>query len=115
VKINEEVYMQLENIQQTTELVEVYYECMLKIINYLYVKTTNVCFTTTFKASLLPYLISTTTGMKRKTLIEHKEVVIVCEESGPISMSYNVLLTTLEANVSDALPSSLIDSNVSIR
>jgi hypothetical protein len=37
--------------------------------------------------------------MKRNTLIEHKEVVVICEENGPTSMSYNVLLTTLEANV----------------
>jgi len=36
--------------------------------------------------------------MKRNTLIEHKEVVMVCEESGLVSFSYNVLLTTLEAN-----------------
>jgi hypothetical protein len=35
--------------------------------------------------------------MKRNTLIEHKEVV-VCEENGPINLSHNVLLTTLEAN-----------------
>jgi hypothetical protein len=37
--------------------------------------------------------------MKRNHLIEHKEAITVCEESGPISMSYNALLTTLEANV----------------
>jgi hypothetical protein len=36
--------------------------------------------------------------MNRNTLIEHKEVVVVCEENGPISLSYNALLTTLEAN-----------------
>jgi hypothetical protein len=36
--------------------------------------------------------------MKRNILIEHKEVDVVCEENGPISMSYNVLLTTLEAD-----------------
>ncbi len=36
--------------------------------------------------------------MKRNTLTEHKEVAIVCEESGHVSMSYNVLLTTPEAN-----------------
>jgi hypothetical protein len=36
--------------------------------------------------------------MKRNTLIEHKEVVVVCEESGPVSMNNNVLLTTLKAN-----------------
>jgi len=36
--------------------------------------------------------------VKRNSLIEHKEVVVVCEESGPINLSYNVLLTTPEVN-----------------
>jgi hypothetical protein len=36
--------------------------------------------------------------MRRNTLIEHKEVVVVCEESGPISLNYNVLLTTPKTN-----------------
>jgi len=36
--------------------------------------------------------------MKRNTLIEHKEIVVVCEESGHVSMSYNVLLTKPKAN-----------------
>jgi hypothetical protein len=36
--------------------------------------------------------------MKKDTLIEHKEAIVVCEESGPISLSYNVLLTTPKAN-----------------
>jgi hypothetical protein len=36
--------------------------------------------------------------MKKDTLIEHKEATVVCEESGPVSFNYNVLLTTLEAN-----------------
>jgi hypothetical protein len=31
-------------------------------------------------------------------LIEHKEIVVACEEKGPVSMSYNVLLTTPKAN-----------------
>jgi hypothetical protein len=31
-------------------------------------------------------------------LIKHKEATIVCEERGPINLSYNALLTTLEAN-----------------
>jgi hypothetical protein len=35
--------------------------------------------------------------MKRNILIEHKEVV-VCEESGFVSLNYNVLLTTPKAN-----------------
>jgi hypothetical protein len=35
--------------------------------------------------------------MKRGTLIEHKETAIVYEENGLVSLSYNVLLTTLKA------------------
>jgi hypothetical protein len=35
----------------------------------------------------------------RNLLIEHKEATIICEESGPISLNYNAVLTTLEANV----------------
>jgi hypothetical protein len=37
--------------------------------------------------------------MKKNTLIEHKEVVIVCEENGLVSLSYDVLLATLDANI----------------
>jgi hypothetical protein len=37
--------------------------------------------------------------MNRNTLIKHKEAAIKCEESGPINMNYNVLLTTLKTNV----------------
>ncbi len=36
--------------------------------------------------------------MKRDTLIEHKEAIVICEESGLVSLSYNALLTTLETN-----------------
>jgi hypothetical protein len=36
--------------------------------------------------------------MKRITLIEHKEAVVICEENGLVSLSYNVLLTTPKAN-----------------
>jgi hypothetical protein len=59
---------------------------------------TNVFFTTIFRASLLLYLRLAIASMKRNTLIEHKEVVVVCEESGLVNMSYNVLLTTPKAN-----------------
>ncbi len=100
VKNNEEVFMQLRNIQhQTNEHVKVYYEHLLKLVNCLHVKTTNVLLTTIFKASLLPYLKITTIDMKRDTLIEHKEVAIVCEESGHVNLSYNVLLPTPKFNV----------------
>jgi hypothetical protein len=37
--------------------------------------------------------------MKRDTLIEHMEVLIVCEKSGPFNLSYNSLLTTPKANI----------------
>ncbi len=36
--------------------------------------------------------------MKWDTLIEHKEV-LVCEESGHVSLSYNVLFTPSKVNV----------------
>jgi hypothetical protein len=97
VKNDEEVYMQMWNIQQqTTECVEVYYECLLKLTNYQHVRATYVFITTIFKSSLLPYLRLAIACMKRNTFIEHKEDVVVCEESGHVNMSYNVLLTTLE-------------------
>jgi hypothetical protein len=66
--------------QQTTKPIEVYYEQVLKLTNYLQVRTINIFLITVFRASLLPYLRLTTTRMKRNTLIEHKEVVVVCEE-----------------------------------
>ncbi len=90
----------MQNIQQqTVEHVEVYYERMLKLTNCLQVRVTNVFFTTICRASLLPYLRLAIVGMKRDTLIKHKEVVVVCEESGLVSLSSNVLLTTQEANI----------------
>jgi hypothetical protein len=61
--------------QQTVECVEVYYEHLLKLTNCLQVRATNVFLTTVFKVSLLPYLSLATVGMKRNTLIEHKEAV----------------------------------------
>jgi hypothetical protein len=86
--------MQLRNIQQQTiKHVEVYYKHLLKLTNYLHVRTTYVFLTTIFKAGLLPYLRLTTTSMKINTLIEHKDV-IVCKENGLVSLSYNALLTT---------------------
>jgi hypothetical protein len=70
----------------------------LKLTNCLHVRTTNVFFTIVFRVGLLPYLKLATIGMKRNTLIEHKEAVVVCEESGPISLRYNALLTTPKAS-----------------
>jgi len=46
-----------------------------------------------FFSPLLLYLILTIAGMKKNTLIEHKEVVI-CEKNGPINLNYIVILIT---------------------
>ncbi len=70
----------------------------MKLVNCLQVKTTYDFLTIVFRASFLAYLRMTIIGMKRDTLIEHKESTIVCEESGHASLNYNVLLTGLEAN-----------------
>jgi hypothetical protein len=60
----------------------------------------NKCFfTPIFKACLLPYPRFTIASTRINILIEHKEVIIVCEESGLINLSYNALLTTLETNI----------------
>jgi len=70
----------------------------LKLANCLQVIATNVFFTTIFWVGLLPYLILTTAGVRRNTLIEHKEVVVTCEENGPVNLNYNILLTTPKTN-----------------
>jgi hypothetical protein len=91
--------MQLCNIQQlTTERVEVYYECLLKLTNCLQVITIDVFFTIVFKASLLPYLKLAIASMKRNTLMEHKKAIVVCEKSGLISLNYDTLLTASKTN-----------------
>jgi len=40
------------------------------------------------------YLRLITAGMKRNILIERKKIVVICKESGHVSLSYNVLLIT---------------------
>jgi hypothetical protein len=37
--------------------------------------------------------------MKRDTLMEYKKFIVVCEESGPISWNYNILLTTSKIDI----------------
>ncbi len=60
--------------------VEVYYEILLKLANSLQHKTTNSFLTTVFKFGLQPYLRVAIASMKRKTLQQHKEKALVCEE-----------------------------------
>jgi len=63
VKNDEEVYMQRKNLQQVGEWIEVYYECLLKLANYLQVKVIDVLLTTIFIEKLQAYLILTTIGI----------------------------------------------------
>ncbi len=70
----------------------------MKLANCLHVITTNVFFTTVLKAGLLFNLRLIFVGKRKNTSIEHKEAIVKCEESGPISLSYNALLTTLKIN-----------------
>jgi hypothetical protein len=58
--------MQLKNIQQQVgEQIEVYYKCLLKLVNCLQVKTIDVFLTTILKASLQPYFKLAIVGMTR--------------------------------------------------
>ncbi len=52
------------------------------------VKAIDVFFITIFIVDLQPYL-RLTTCMARDTFIKHKEVVVICEESGSIITNYN--------------------------
>jgi hypothetical protein len=56
------------------------------------VKATDVFCITIFKVGLQPYL-RITTCMARDTFIKHKEVVVICEENGPVITNYNALIT----------------------
>jgi hypothetical protein len=78
---------------------KVYYEFLLKLANCSHVKATYVFITIVLITSLLPYLQLTIVGIKWNTWIKHKEVVVVYKENGHVSVSYNVLLTTLKINI----------------
>jgi hypothetical protein len=94
MKNDEEVYMQQRNLQQQVgERVEVYYDRLLKLANYLQVKATNVFLITIFIVNLQPYFRLTTIGMVRDTLIKYKETAIIYEESGSVIINYNALIT----------------------
>ncbi len=70
---DEKFYMQFRNLQQQVgEWVEVYYERLLNLTNYLQVKANNVFLNTIFKTCLQPYLILVTANMARDTFIKHK-------------------------------------------
>jgi len=79
VKSDEEVYLQLQTFNNKLLNVLRLLWKPIEITNCLQVRTTNVFFIIVFRIRLLPYLGLTTTGMKQDTLIEHKEVVVVCD------------------------------------
>jgi hypothetical protein len=73
--------MELKNMkQEETKRVEVYYERIQKLVHGLQILTTYSFLTIVFKAGLQSYLRIVTIGMKRSTLQQHREVVMLCEE-----------------------------------
>jgi hypothetical protein len=55
-------------------------------------KAINVFLTIIFRSSLQPYFKLATKGMTRDTFIKHKEVVVICEESGLVMANFNALI-----------------------
>jgi hypothetical protein len=62
--------------QVTNEKMEVYYECILKLVNCLNHKANNNLPTTLFWLKLIAIV-----GMKWDTLFLYKEVAVICEEN----------------------------------
>jgi hypothetical protein len=62
-------------------------------------KAIDVFCTTIFRVGLQPYLGLATTCMIINTLIKHKEVVVICEESGLVVTNYNILIIQLESKM----------------
>jgi hypothetical protein len=57
------------------------------------VKTIDVFLIIIFRVGLQPYLKLAMKSMMRDTLIKHKEVIVIYEESGPVITNYNTLIT----------------------
>jgi hypothetical protein len=62
------------------ERMEVYYERLLRLANSLQHKSIDSFLIIIFKTGLRPNLHVATRGMKKKTLRQHKEVILVCEK-----------------------------------
>jgi hypothetical protein len=80
--MNKCIFKALKNLkQESTQIVEVYYERLLKLADSLQTPTTNNFFTIVFQSRLQTYLHITMMGMKRETLQQHKESTLTnCEE-----------------------------------
>ncbi len=75
------MYMALRVIKQGgDEKVEVYYEYILKLTNYLQHQPKDNLLITFFQTSLQPYLRIAIVEMKKDTLFKHKIIVLTCEK-----------------------------------
>ncbi len=77
---------------EETERVEVYYERIQKLAHGLQVATIDSFLTIVFRVGLESYLRITTTRMKRSTLQQHKEAVMLCEKGMTITKTRSALL-----------------------
>jgi hypothetical protein len=98
--------------QEKTERVEVYYERLLKLVDNLQHKTTNNFLTIIFKYGLQPNLHVTIVSTKRKTLQQHKEVVLVCEKGiYEVKVINNLLIPHNSKTISAQKPHTIIEKS----
>jgi hypothetical protein len=74
--------MELKNMkQEEAERVEVYYERIQKLAHGLQILPKDSLLTIVFRVGLQSYLKIVILKMKRSTLQQHKEVVMLCEKN----------------------------------
>jgi len=81
--------------------VKVYYERILKLVNYLHHKVDDSLFTIFFKAGLITYLKVVIVSMKCNSLFKHKEVVVIYEESMGDPIKYQKLLEPSKLDINN--------------
>jgi len=72
--------------------VEIYYERIQKLVHGLQVLTIDNFLIIVFKTGVESYLIIAFAGMKRSTLQQHKESVMLCEKNMTIAETRSALL-----------------------
>ncbi len=77
--------------QEETKRVEVSYEWIQELAHGLQVPTIDNFLTTMFKASWQSYLRIVIARMKRSTLQQHKEAMMLCEENMTVLETRSVL------------------------
>ncbi len=112
MKNDEEVYIQLRKIQQQiAECVEVYYEQLFKLTNCLDVKVMDFFFNLCFSSRFVTIFAFGNCKCERGHFNEHKKVVIICEESGLVTISYSAILITPNINTT----TKIIVNNISTK